>query len=341
ALARLPGAGSPVGARLVAALPLAALAVVVGVLLADDWRPLGAGRGLIASGLAVAAVVAAVVGGFAALRRIYEPVLRWCLAHRALFLLVPGAVVLLGLLAWLGAARLFGWAPEVVRDSRPVATAEALWPGLGREFMPPLDEGSFLVMPVTMPHASLGQALELLQAMDVRLAAVPEVDRVIGKLGRVASALDPAPVSMFETVVTYKPEYRVAADGTRVRQWRDHIRSADDIWAELARAAAGPGLTPVSKLMPIETRRLMLQTGMRGTLGLRVRAPDLAVLDRANRMLEAALRDLSAVDGATVTAEQVVGKPYVEIVIDRQAIARHGLAVADVQDVLSIALGGV
>src|SRR5690606_1544800 len=131
--------------------------------------------------------------------------LRWCLENKLLFLMLPGGIVVFGLTAWLGAGAMFGWLPGRA-ENRVLADD---FPGLGSEYMPPLDEGSYLVMPSTMPHASFGQSLELLQEVDAAIAAVPEVDRVVGKLGRVDSALDPAPVSMFETVVTYKPEYSI------------------------------------------------------------------------------------------------------------------------------------
>ena len=107
--------------------------------------------------------------------------------------------------------------------------------------MPAFDEGSFLYMPSSMPHASMGEMLDSLSSMDAAIAQIPEVDRVVGKIGRVESALDPAPLSMVETVISYKPEYRTERDGTRVRQWRDDVRSPADIWDRIVRAAGRPG----------------------------------------------------------------------------------------------------
>ena len=103
--------------------------------------------------------------------------------------------------------------------------------------MPPFDEGSFLYMPSTMPHASIGEAEAMLAEIDAAMAEIPEVSRVVGKLGRVESALDPAPVSMFEIVVGYRPEYRRPTSRRPVRRWRDEIRSPDDIWAAIVRVA--------------------------------------------------------------------------------------------------------
>ncbi len=226
------------------------------------------------------------------------------------------------------------------RTNRTVVALAHKLPGLGREFMPPFDEGSYLYMPTTMPHASIGEAQAQLQRLDAAIAAIPEVDVAVGKLGRADSALDPAPISMFETVVNYKPEYRIDADGQRVRQWRDHIKSADDIWREIQKAAAAPGLTSAPELMPIATRIVMLQSGMRAPLGIKVRAPDLERLERAAQLLEAELKRAPGLRPGTVVADRIVGKPYLEIVPNRQEIARHNISIASVQDVIQTGIGG-
>jgi copper/silver efflux system protein len=330
----------PAWRRVPPIIEIVSVIAVVGVLLAGMWTPLGVDRGLAINLLFVAALVGLLLGGMALLYHYYPRILRWTLANKGLFLLAPAAVVLFGLTAWRGWDRMLGWLPGPIAESRPVRALADELPGLGSEYMPPFDEGSFLVMPTTMPHASLGQALDLLQDMDAAIAAVPEVDRVVGKLGRADSALDPAPVSMFETVVTYHPEFSRDADGTLRRNWRDHIRTPDDIWSEIAAAARLPGLTAAPKLMPIETRRVMLQTGMRGTLGVRVRGPDLASVGAGALTLEEALRGVPSVRPETVAAERVVGKPYLEIELDRETLGRYGLTVDAVQDVIEVALGG-
>jgi Cu(I)/Ag(I) efflux system membrane protein CusA/SilA len=207
--------------------------------------------------------------------------------------------------------------------------------------MPPFDEGSFLYMPTTMPHASIGEVAERLSEMDARIAAIPEVDRVVGKLGRAESPLDPAPVSMIETVITYHPEFRLEADGTRVRQWRDHIRSPRDIWKEIAAAAEQPGFTGAPELMPIAARIVMLQSGMRAPMGIKVSGPDLESIERFGLGLEEVLRQVPAVRAEAVFADRVVGSPYLEIEFDREALGRHGLSIVDAQEVLEIALGGM
>jgi Cu(I)/Ag(I) efflux system membrane protein CusA/SilA len=173
---------------------------------------------------------------------------------------------------------------------------------------------------------------------------------------------------MIETVINYKPQYITDEAGRRVnfryddssqefvrdadgnlipdrrgrpfRQWRDHIRSPQDIWDEIVKAAQIPGATSAPKLQPIETRLVMLQTGMRASMGIKLRAPDLQTLDRVAVEIERLVRQVPSVNAATVNAERIVGKPYFEIVIDRPAIARFGLNIRDVQEVISVALGG-
>jgi copper/silver efflux system protein len=285
-----------------------------------------------------------------------------------------------GLRARLGTAATFcvlggllggwAWAGVYASDSfaaRRQGIEEAL-PGLEKEFMPPLDEGSYLYMPTTMPHASIGEALDVLQKLDMAVAAIPEVEQVVGKLGRADTPLDPAPVSMIETVINYKSEYRTDASGTRLRfafdegkgeyrrdaggqlipdpeglpfrQWRPEIRSADDIWDAVVAAAQIPGTTSAPRLQPIAARIVMLQSGMRAPMGLKVKGPDLETIEKTCLDLERLLKEVEGVEPAAVIADRIVGKPYLEIEIDREAIARHGLRIAQVQDVIEVAIGG-
>ncbi|MFW2390424.1 MAG: efflux RND transporter permease subunit [Polyangiales bacterium] len=294
-------------------IPRLLLLSAIGLLLTHDWRPLGAGEPFITNLVFVALTVGVLLFAFFAFQRVYVPLLRWSLRHKALSLALPVAVLIAGVGAWAG---------------------------LGREFMPPFDEGSFLYMPTTMPHASFGQSLEMLHTMDAAIQAIPEVDRAVGKLGRAESPLDPAPISMFETLVTYKPEFGVDQNGDRVRNWRDHIRSPEDIWDEIVEVAAAPGLTSAPMLMPINTRIIMLPSGRRAPIGIMVYGPDLDTIEAFGMKLEEILRNLEGVRPETVFADRVVGKPYVEIDIDREAIGRYGLTIRRVQEVIQVALGG-
>lgn len=321
-----------------AQLIIAVSAVTIG--LALDWAPLGPNSAL-TNVVFVAVLVGGLLAGFSVFVRFYPVLLASVLRRKMLFLAFPAVIVLLGFTAWLGFDTVFGWLPSSVRTWGPVSRAAHAMPGFGREYMPPFDEGAFLYMPTTMPHASIGQAIDILSEADARIAEIPEVDRVVGKLGRVESALDPAPVSMLENVITYLPEYRTEEDGSRVRQWRDHIQSPQDIWDEIVSVAQLPGLTSAPVLMPIGARIVMLQSGMRAPMGIKVYGPDLETIERFGIELEALLREVPSVRGETVFADRVVGKPYVEIVFDREAIGRHGLTIEAVQHVVQVALGGM
>jgi Cu(I)/Ag(I) efflux system membrane protein CusA/SilA len=369
------------------------VALLVAALVARLWEPLGPGRAL---GSLVFTVV--LIGGvlllFQLVIRVYEPVLRLCLSFKLVFLAVPAALVAFGLVVWLGFSRVAGplagpvaavvngvrrvlpaglagegeWSAADVRLLGPWVSAAHEFPGLGKEFMPPLDEGSFLLMPVTMAHASIGEAFDLLQQQDMLIRAIPEVEEVVGKIGRAESPLDPAPISMVETFITYDSEYKVDASGRRLRfaydqdrgeflldergelipdeggrpfrQWRDEISSPRDIWDAIVQAATIPGMTTASMLQPIETRRIMLQTGMRAPLGVKVYGPDLESIERVALDFERLLAEVPSIRPATVVADRVIGKPYIEIDIDRPAIARYGLSVRAVQDVIEVAVGG-
>ena len=318
------------------------LAAALGVtwLLSQHWRPLGLGRGDLVNFTFAAILVGGLLLAFRLFQMAYPHLLRWTLRHRLLFLSAPAVIVLLGLCVWLGFARVFFFAPGPVQDTAMYRDAAAAFPGLGDEFMPALDEGSFLYMPTTMPHASMGTALDTLKTLDAAIAAIPEVASVVGKVGRAETPLDPAPISMIETVVHYHDEFRTTEDGDRVRVWRDHIQSPQDIWDEIEKATDLPGVTGAPLLQPIETRLVMLQTGMRAPIGIKVRGPDLATIEAFGFTLEDLLRQTPAINPSTVNADRIVGTPYLEIDVDRDAIARYGLNVADVQRTLEVAVGG-
>ncbi|MCA9616068.1 MAG: efflux RND transporter permease subunit, partial [Myxococcales bacterium] len=152
--------------------------------------------------------------------------------------------------------------------------------------------------------------------------------------------LDPAPVSMLETMIFYRAEYGTNERGERVRQWRDEIRDPNDIWDAIVNAAEAPGLTGAPVLQPIGTRLVMLQTGMRGRVGLKVRGPSIESLESFGREVERVLRGVEGVRPESVQAERTVGKPYLELVLDRDALARYGVQVATAQRAFSSAVGG-
>jgi Cu(I)/Ag(I) efflux system membrane protein CusA/SilA len=193
--------------------------------------------------------------------------------------------------------------------------------------MPPLDEGDILYMPSTLPGVSITKAREILQQTDRMILEIPEVEQVFGKMGRAETATDPAPLSMIETTIRLKPR----------DQWRPGLTRRDLI-RELDRKVKLPGLTNVWT-MPIKTRIDMLATGIRTPVGIKLSGESLDVLDGLAKRIEALLRDFPGTQ--SVSADRVVGGNYLDFEVDRREIARYGLTLGDVQDVIQTAIGGM
>ena len=198
---------------------------------------------------------------------------------------------------------------------------------LGSEFMPPLWEGDLLYMPTTLPGISITKARELLQQTDKIIRTFPEVERVFGKIGRADTATDPAPLSMIETTITLKPE----------DQWRPGMTSKKLI-AEMNEAIQFPGVTN-AWTMPIKTRIDMLSTGIKTPVGVKLSGPELSVLQDLGEEIEAVVRNVPGT--LSVYSERVMGGNFLDFDIDRKALARYGLTVGDVQDVIQSAIGGM
>jgi Cu(I)/Ag(I) efflux system membrane protein CusA/SilA len=413
------------------------LAVIISIVsvifgLSDYWSPLGADHSFLANSAFVVTLLSFVLGGFLLLKRYYRNILGWCLANRKTFLVIPLFLMLVAATSWLGfstvfgiAARGFDWIGWDVRKTFGWSSLTHTFPGLGEEFMPAIDEGSFLLMPTSMPHAGFAQNKKVLQQLDMLLAGIPEVDLAVGKMGRAESALDPAPISMYEIVINYKPEFIVnssgrrldfrvdeqgnyrlrdplqpigslntaistqqksmwtlahdkkwvfdgldtiliteapypgqykgeiekilsdpqsylieAEDGKPYRNWRPRIRTSDDIWKEVVGTTKIPGVTSAPKLQPIETRLVMLQTGLRAPMGIKVFGSDLSTIEDFAIQLEALLKTVPSVDADVVFADKIIGKPYLHLNIKRRKLATYGLTVADVQNTIEVAIGG-
>jgi len=324
--------------------------------LSEEWLPLGAHNSLIVNFLFVGTIVAIILFALMSMVSHYEKIIRWALVNKWKFLLLPLVTLILGILAWRH---------------------------MGKEFMPSLNEGSFLLMPTSMPHSSIEKNLEYIETLDQRLSAIPEVEIAVGKWGRVNSALDPAPVQMFENTINYRPEYILDENGHRMqfkvdkddafllkggghynpqkenfriipldslipheggeyfRQWRPQIKKQDDIWNEIVKVTEIPGLTSAPKLQPIETRLVMLSTGMRAPMGIKVYGPDLETIEQAGMMFENVLKQVSSIKASSVFYDRAVGAPYIEIKLNREAMARYGITVSDLQEVLQVAVGGM
>lgn len=329
-----------------------AFAIAATVYLTWLWMPLGYGKGYLVNLIAVVVTTGSVLAFFRLFLSYYGLLLSWFLNHKKTFALIPIFILLFGLHVWQGFATMNAWLPGAVEKvglSSTIITNRWLWqkgtqifPGLGKEFMPPLDEGSYLFMPTTMPHASVAECLDVLHKQDIAIRAIPEVEAVVGKVGRVDSPLDPAPISMIETVISYKPEYGDPdpETGIRKRQWRDHIKSPNDIWKAIVHASSVPGTTSAPKLQPIAARLVMLQTGIRAPMGIQITGPDTESVEKLGFALEKELKQIKGVDASAVYADRIVGKPYIEIEVNREAAARYGIKVNDLQSVIEISLGG-
>ena len=219
--------------------------------------------------------------------------------------------------------------PKATLALAVVVLVASLWPlqHIGSEFMPQLDEGDLLYMPTALPGLSAGKAAELLQQTDRLIRTVPEVKSVYGKAGRAASATDPAPLVMFETTIQLKPR----------DEWRPGM-TPDKLVDDLDKTVRVPGLTNIW-VPPIRNRLDMLATGIKSPVGVKVLGPELAVIDRLTGEIERALKPVPGVTSAF--AERLTGGRYVDVDIRREAAARYGLNIADVQSVVSSAVGGM
>jgi Cu(I)/Ag(I) efflux system membrane protein CusA/SilA len=210
-----------------------------------------------------------------------------------------------------------------------VVTVIGFWPvsKIGSEFIPPLDEGDLMYMPTTYPGLSIGKAREILQQTDKLIATVPEVKSVFGKIGRAETATDPAPLTMIETFIQLKPR----------DEWREGM-TTDALKKELDALVKFPGLTN-AWVMPIKTRIDMLATGIKTPVGIKVAGPDLKQIEKIGRRLEQVLKDVPGT--ASVYSERVAGGRYIKVDIQREKAARYGLNIADVQQVVATAIGGM
>lgn len=198
---------------------------------------------------------------------------------------------------------------------------------LGVEFLPALDEGDLLYMPSTLPALSIGKAAELLQQTDRLIKQVPEVKRVFGKIGRADTATDPAPLTMIETTIQLHPR----------EDWREG-QTLEGIRAELNQIVKVPGLAANSWLMPIEARTSMLATGIRTPVGVKIAGPDLGVIEQIGKQVEAVVLEIPGTESAF--AERVESARYIDIEMDHESVARYGVRIGDVHEVIRVALGG-
>lgn len=316
-------------------------ATIVAWLLATIWMPLGVNKSNFTNFVFVALIIGLLISTFYVVIHYYEQILRFLIRIKYVFV---GLILLL------------------------LFAGYQIFSRTGQEFMPSLNEGSFLLMPTSMPHTGMEMNESNLRLLDMSVTAIPEVEMVVGKAGRVESSLDPAPMSMYENIIIYKSEYKTDEDGRRIRyqvnndgeyekdstgnlipnengkyyrQWRDHIQSPNDIWNEIVKATKLPGLTSAPKLQPIETRLVMLQTGMRAPMGVKIQGTDLKTIESFGKEIEKYLKQVEGVKIEAVFADRIVGKPYLMLDIKREEIAKHGLSIINVQNQIQTAIGGM
>ncbi len=349
-------------------------AVSVLLILTKSWKPMGLHHSFTINFIFIAVISLGLLGLFAIFKLYYTNMLNWALQHKLLFLTLPFSLFIAGIFAM---------------------------KSLGKEFMPALNEGAFLLMPTTMPHAGIAENKKLLQQLDMAVAQIPEIKTVVGKAGRVESALDPAPLSMFENIIDYYPEYltnikgkllkykqnneglflcnngkwladgKISPDeyqnlktkykenlqyfssvknfenllipdnhGQIFRAWRFHIHSTDDIWNEIIKVTRLPGMTSAPKLQPIQTRLVMLQTGMRAPMGIKIKGQNIDTIQAFGFKLEKILKQVDGIKKESVFADRIVGKPYLLFKINREKITRYGLHISEVQKTIATAVGG-
>ena len=363
------------------------LVLTVGVyLLANQWLPLGVDRSVFLNFIFVSFIVFGLLSIFGVVVKFYDRILLWALNHKIKFMTLPVIIVILAITIWMGFDKTFGWAAKGANTVGVNIQGTEFWgavsktfPGIQKEFMPDLDEGAYLLMPTSMTHSGIAENKRVLANLDMAVASIPEVKEVVGKAGRVESAIDPAPLSMYENVINYKPEYIVDdygrkmkfavndeglflrknnmsavksgmqvnkeelivdTDGKYYRNWRDKIKTPNDIWNEIVDRSKIPGVTSAPKLQPIKTRLIMLQTGIPAPMGIKVSGNNLEDIEQLALRLEVLLKEIPSVKKEVVFAQRIVGKPYINLKIDRQAIARYGLTVSQVQSYIETAIGG-
>ncbi|MDA3884646.1 MAG: efflux RND transporter permease subunit [Candidatus Delongbacteria bacterium] len=350
------------------------IALSVAYFLNLEWTPIGADYSTLANFIFTIVVISLFLSIIVLFNKFYNRILIYVLDHKMLFLSIPAFFTLIGFIIWVGfgtvmqpVANTFDKLNFNIRTNAVYSSLLHKFPGIGKEFMPSLDEGSFLLMPTSMPHAGIEENLRVLKNLDIAVNNIPEVENVVGKLGRAETALDPAPISMYENIINYKTEYIVDVDGNNIRfktdsnnefvrdendnlikdssgryfrQWRDKIKTSDDIWKEIVNATKFTGVTSAPKLQPIETRLIMLQTGMRAPMGIKVSGSSLQDIEKFGLDLEKTLKEIPDIKKESVFAERIVGKPYLEINIDRNKAAFYGLSIMSIQSHVATLIGG-
>ena len=336
--------------------------------LVSSWMPLGTDASFTINCIFVGFLISSLLAVLKVFLYLYPRLLLWVFDNKIKMILLPVFLIFLGLNIWLGTPTVLAFMPAKIKHSDTYSYLCEVFPGLGTEFMPKLREGSFLYMPTSMPHAGIEEMLSVLSTLDARIASIPEVAWSVGKAGRAESALDPAPLSMVETIIQYHSEYILDENrskklfkyneikglferdrdgnliqddrGKPFRVWRDKIKSERDIWDEIIKICTIPGTTSAPFLQPIEGRIVMLQSGLRAPMGIKIFGDNLDIMEKFGLQLEKYLKKLPSIKESAVFADRIVGKPYLEVEWDREALARYGISIQFAQKHLELGVGG-
>lgn len=347
-------------------LQLVGLCLFFFLQLANIWHPWGLEIGEHWNFLLLSTLVLSYLAFLYLLYHHYEQLLARLIQHSQVILQVFVGIFLLALVSWIGLKPLQGIFPQLAGNPFYQQIA-SYFPGLSKGYLPHLNEGAFLYMPSSATHVAFSENVESLRILDRQLAAIPEVKQVVGKLGRANSALDPAPISMFETYIGLQPEYvsdaegrpikiKLNAGGTPIkdehghylptsrggdyyRLWRPHIRSEADIWEEIQQLSR-TGISKAPKLYPIESRQLMQLTGVNTPLALLVKGDHVDSLEKAALILEKFLRDIPEIEQESIYRQSFQGLPSLSIEPDYRSLRTHGLSLASFQKILSTYLSG-
>ncbi|MBU1244441.1 efflux RND transporter permease subunit, partial [Myxococcota bacterium] len=375
------------------------LALALVVWFGRIWMPLGLGVSGLHNVIFTAVLLLGMLGFYKAFHLNYERILRLALSFRLPFAVIALSILAMGFFAWRGYRSVLPVSGELTRR------LDANFPGIQSEFMPQLDEGSFLFMPSLMPHASIGEVDRVLRAQGLAIAGIPEVETAAGKAGRADSALDPAPLSMIETIITLKTEYleskgiieRYAVnadetdlfrdpsgkpvpdpegkpylvsgkysrtadgslipdpDGRPFRIWRlpldpdlnpgraawPGIRRSADIWEQITQKAGMPQVTSAPILQPISARTVMLQTGMRSRLGIKVYGSSPHAVENAALLLAEFLKKLDYIRAESVNVDRAEGKPQLTIEPKIDVLASYGVNPGRFLEEVAMAIGGM
>lgn len=302
------------------------------------WMPLGAASNLWLNVVVSGAVIGFMMLGFWMFMQAYPLFLRWSLRNKGLFLMLPLLAVFSGLLIWQGFAGVFGGIAGLgdalglhVKESRFWDAASTRHPGMAGEFMPPMDEGDLLLMPTLPATASMSQIAGSLKAIELRLQAIPELELIVGKAGRARSALDPAPLNMLEIMLRVKPEYAIDSNGNVQRQWRSQVHNKKELHEWILRAAYLPKVNNSPILQPIETRLLMLQTGVQARMAIKILGQDAQAIAQFAHAVAEELAAYAGLQQQSIFVDEAIAEESYSFSANPKHLSKFGITIGEIE----------